>query len=479
METAILADGSTIEYIPDMIGEGVMKQVYFTADKSSVICFYKDENAGVDVNRMQRLEKILGAFNPTIDQTGEYFKQLFCWPTAIVIKPKLGIVTPTYPGNYFFETGFLTGKEKESTWFVRPKPRSMLPPEEQGNWINYLKICILLARSVRRLHQAGLAHSDLSNKNVLIDPISGQCIVIDIDSLVVPGLFPPDVLGTRGYIAPEVLATIHLPLKDPKRQHPSATTDQHALAVLIYQYLLGRHPLEGPKTYPAASAEEQERLEMGSKALFIENPSDTSNKPSDLKIPFTALGSHLSNLFQRAFINGLHSVNERPTARDWESALCKTWDLLYPCHNSYCPSHWLILHDISNVQCPFCGSKPKGTIPILRLRSERRSGQWTLDTQLVIYHNIYLFKWHAFSNVFPGETADRTPQAYCVFHEGKWLLINLNLTSLTSPGGNLVAPSPKPGQPGQAIELKDGISFRLSQDPNGRMAEVQMLKLSN
>ncbi|MFM6157010.1 MAG: hypothetical protein ACKPE3_29115, partial [Sphaerospermopsis kisseleviana] len=95
METAILADGSTIEYLPDMIGEGVMKQVYFTADKSSVICFYKDENAGTDVNRMQRLEKILGAFNPTTDKTGEYFKQLFCWPTAIVVKPKLGIVTPT------------------------------------------------------------------------------------------------------------------------------------------------------------------------------------------------------------------------------------------------------------------------------------------------------------------------------------------------------------------------------------------------
>ncbi|NES99789.1 MAG: serine/threonine protein kinase [Sphaerospermopsis sp. SIO1G1] len=477
METAILADGSTIEYIPDMIGEGAMKQVYFTADKSSVICFYKDENAGDDSNRIQRLEKILGSFNPTTDSSGEYFKQLFCWPTGIVVKPQLGIITPTYPENYFFEHGFLAGKEKESTWFVRTKLRSMLPPEEQGTWINYLRICIRLARAVRRLHQAGLAHSDLSNKNVLIDPISGQCIIIDIDSLVVPGLFPPDVLGTRGYIAPEVLATIHLPLQDPKRQHPSATTDQHALAVLIYQYLFVRHPLEGPKTYPANSAEEQERLEMGSGALFIENPHDASNQPSYITIPFTAFGSHLSNLFKRSFINGLHSVKERPTARDWESALTKTWDLLYPCHNLHCPSHWFILHDISNVQCPFCGSKPKGTIPILSLRSERRSGQWTLDGQVVIYPNLYLFKWHAFSNVFPGETADRTPQAYCVFHGGKWLLINLNLTSLTSPGGSIVAPSPQAGQPGQAIELKNGISFRFSQGNNGRMAQVQMLKL--
>jgi hypothetical protein len=31
---------------------------------------------------------------------------------------------------------------------------------------------------------------------------------------------------------------------------------------------------------------------------------------------------------------------------------------------------------------------------------------------------------------------DKTPQAYCVFHQGKWLLINQALTSLTDPNGN-------------------------------------------
>ena len=476
--TATLADGSTVDYLPQVIGEGGMKQVYFTTDKSSVICFYKDANASFDANRRERLKKILKDYNPTIGKTGDYFKQLFCWPTGIVVKPQLGIITPTYPGNFFFATGSFAGKEKESTWFVRPKLRPMLPESERGRWINYFQICIRLARAIGWMHKAGLAHSDLSNKNVLIDPTSGQCVVIDIDSLVVPGLYPPDVLGTRGYIAPEVLATIHLPLDNPHRQNPSAATDQHALAVLIYQYLLGRHPLEGPKIHPAKSAEEQECLEMGSMALFVEHPIDFSNRPLDLKIPYTTLGPDLSNLFQRAFVKSLHSPNDRPIAQEWERALVKTWDLLIPCHNNYCPSHWFILHDTNNVQCPFCGAKPKGTIPILRLRSERRPGQWTLDKQLVVYNNLFLYKWHAFDNVFPGEEADKTPQAYFVFFQGKWLLINQNLTSLTSPGGNKVAPSSQPGQPGQAIELKDGVTFKLSQDPHGRMVEVQMINLS-
>lgn len=469
MNKAILADGSTIEYLPDVIGEGGMKLVYFSRDLSSVVCFYKDQNAALDRFRQARLKAILGRYNPTTSQNGNYFKNLFCWPTAIIVKPQLGFVAPTYPKNYFFSKGNFIGKEKESTWFVKPKLRGLLPPEESGSWINYFKICIRLARTVRRLHQAGLAHSDLSNKNVLIDPSSGECVVIDIDSFVVPGLFPPDVLGTRGYIAPEVLSTIHLPLDNPQRKHPSAVTDQHALAVLLYQYLLNRHPLEGPKTHKANSAEEQERLEMGSKALFIEHPTDTSNHLKDLKIPYTRLGPYLSSLFEKAFVKGLHHPNERPGAIEWERGLIKTWDLLFPCHNNYCPSQWFILHDVSRIECPFCGARPKGKIPIFTFRKETRSGQWTLDGQLVIYPNISLFKWHAFDNVFPGEEADRTPQAYCVFHEGQWLLINQNLTSLTSPKGSLVPPT-------RAILLEDGVQFRLSQEPHGRLVQVQMIK---
>jgi len=93
-----------------------------------------------------------------------------------------------------------------------------------------------------------------------------------------------------------------------------------------------------------------------------------------------------------------------------------------------------------------------------------------LDGQLVVYHYISLFKWHVFDNVFPGEAADRTPQAYCVFHQGQWLLINQNMTSLTSPGGNRVPT-------GHAVILKDGVQIRLSQEPHGRIADVQVIKV--
>lgn len=467
---ATLMDGCTVDFIPDMRGEGGMKQVYFTADKAAVICFYKDEAIGKEPQRIKRLEAILGKFNPTTNpQDGDYWKTLFCWPTGIVVQPRLGVMAPAYPENYLFTTGPWTGKEKQGTWFSRPKLRRMLPQEERGTWIDYLKCCILMARAVRRLHQAGLAHADLSCKNVLVDPSTGQSIVIDIDSLVVPEIFPPDVEGTRGYIAPEVLATIHLPFQDPNRQYPSIRTDQHALAVLFYEYLLLRHPLQGPKTYPAPSGDEQERLEMGSQALFIEHPTDRSNRPHDLQVPYTALGPHLSDLFHRAFVQGLHVPNARPAAIEWERGLMKTWDMLFPCPNPACSHTWFVLSDLARVECPFCGAKPRGPVPLLKLHTRRPPGPWRQDGHVVVYHNLSLFKWHAFDHVFPGPRADRTPQAYCVFHQGQWLLINQNLTFLTSPSGNKVPA-------GHAVALEDGACILLSQEPHGRMAQVQIIQ---
>ncbi len=74
-------------------------------------------------------------------------------------------------------------------------------------------------------------------------------------------LAPPTVLGTPGYIAPEVVAGKKL---------PSIETDQHALAVLLYETLLQRHPLHGPKIHTTRSAEEDDLLMMGARALYMQ-----------------------------------------------------------------------------------------------------------------------------------------------------------------------------------------------------------------
>jgi len=483
LEKATLKNGATIEFVPEMIGDGAMKEVYFTPDRKSVVCFYKDTTTGSDPLRAQRLENILGKYNPTIlrsqggaaanEQDAEYFRDLFCWPSAIVTHPRFGLVTPTYPENFFFASGpdFIKGKDKNGMRFIGKKNRALLEkfaPSELGTWLNYFSFCVQMARAVARLHNAGLAHSDLSPNNVLVDPTQGRAIVIDIDSLVVPQLFPPDVAGTKGYIAPEVLSSLCLPLNDPKRKHPNARTDEHALAVLIYQYLLRRHPLEGKRIPPGNTAEEQDLLAFGSQAIFSENPRDASNRPEEAKyIPCSSLGPGISELFNRAFVDGLKDCNKRPTANEWVKALVKTWDQLYPCHNSRCTAKWYVLHNLKSPNCTFCGSKPALPVPVLKLRSEGLAGQWLPDGQVCVYHNLQIFRWHAYARQFPGPAADKTPMAYCIWHQGQWLLVNQNLPSLTSPNGSRVPI-------GQAIALKHGLTFRFGSDQNGRLAEVEI-----
>jgi hypothetical protein len=368
--TATLADGRTITILPAVIGEGSMKEAYFTADRQSVVCFYKDHAAGADPLRRRRLEAILRERNITVPrsqggaartvQEADEARAWYCWPTGIVIVPRLGIVTPTYPSQFFFSSGpdFIRGKEKNGMRFIGQKNRALLArfaPAELGDWRGHLAMCLQMARAVARMHDAGLVHSDLSPNNVLVDPTRGACLVTDIEALVVEGLYPPDVLGTKGYIAPEVLTTMHLARSDPGRRFPSVSTDRYALAVLIYQYLLHRHPLDGRKVPTGNTGEEQEVNSLGAQALFCEHPTDASNRPETTPyVPCAALGPSLEQLFLRAFVDGLHSPDRRPTALEWVAALRATWDLLRPCHNTANWHRWFVGQGPPDMPCPFC-----------------------------------------------------------------------------------------------------------------------------
>jgi hypothetical protein len=379
------------------------------------------------------------------------------------------MVCPTCRPNFLFSEGPFKGKQKDADLFVLEKPRRMLTDKDRGTWINYFQICILLARAVRRLHQAGLAHADLSPHNILIDPPGGGCMIfIDIDALVVPGICNPQVMGTPGYLAPELFQSLTLPINDPRRKNPTSITDAHALAVLIYQLLLLRHPLHGPKVHGAPTADEEDRLAMGEKALFIEDPNDTSNQPKDLKIPYEILGPLLSPLVRRAFVGGLHNPALRPTAMEWERALCWCWDLKADCANHRCTAKGFIFNR-ANPICSFCGERLSGTIPILKLRAQ---GQGCGTREVVVQHNLQLFEWHALDNKSPDEGANRKRLAYCAFHEGQWLLVNEGLTTLTSPAGNRVPI-------GQALALTHGAVFRFSTDPHGYQAEVDLVNCSS
>lgn len=484
--TLTASDGSIVEFMDEVIGSGAMKDVYFSPNKKYVVGFFRTKQ---DANSKDRLQNIVGTYRNRIFEQdgGDYWKNLFCWPEKLVDwNGKLGIVCPTYQAHFFFGSGMFKGKEKEGKWFASAKLRNkFLQPDQKGTWLTHLHMCIKIARAVRRLHAAGLAHSDLSYKNVLVDPITGSASIIDCDGLVVPGKYPPDVVGTPDFIAPEVMETRSLKLGDPQKKLPSIYTDRHALAVLIYMYLLNRHPLRGGKVHDLDPAKDEE-LTMGAKALFIEHPTDKSNRPkvnqlapSELpqgdvtKRPYTLCGPYLKKLFDRAFIEGLHDPMKRPSAAEWEDALVKTTDLVQPCQNSNCENHWYVFDNTTKPKCPFCGQEYKGQLPVLNFYYAPSHGKYISENyRLMVYDKQTLYKWHS-NNLVPANekttAEDKKPVGDFHFHNEQWILINRKLPEMYDATDKKNIPI------GGFVPLTDGRQIILDKSQGGRLIVVQLV----
>jgi serine/threonine protein kinase len=74
------------------------------------------------------------------------------------------------------------------------------------------------------LHSAGLAHSDLSYANVLIDPATGSANIIDIDGLVVPGKFASNCNWNSRFYCTRSFIIKTFRYKRPKKKIPERTT---------------------------------------------------------------------------------------------------------------------------------------------------------------------------------------------------------------------------------------------------------------
>ena len=492
IKTATAPDGSKVKFVYSSEPKsGAMKDVYFSPQKDYVVALFRDTQS---YKQRDRLERIVDKYRKDIfeQEGGAFWEQLFCWPQKIVeFEGKLGIVVPTYGKDFFFQKDQRRiGCEKEGKWFASAKLLKSVAEEERGNFLNYMKISLKLSQAVRRMHASGLAHSDLSYKNVLIDPSSGKACVIDCDGLVVPGKYPPDVIGTPDFIAPEVLTTQSLP--EGQRKLPSQHTDKHALAVLIYMYLLHRHPLRGGRFF-GPDVDNEEMLLMGSQPLFIEHPSDKQNRnmkreygKDDYKkyLPWIDLdnfsaekicGPYLWRLFQKAFIDGLKNPMARPIANEWESALVKTSDIILHCSNKNCSQQFFVFDNSRHPKCPFCGTRYKDTLPVLDFYSPQGNGTYKQDSsRLLIWNGQSLFKWHVFKGVFPNEklkAEDQRRVGYFQIYNGEWIFMNENASDMYE-----IMPdnSQKQVLPRHYIKLQEGTKLLLSSSEAGKVAVVQM-----
>lgn len=202
-----------------------------------------------------------------------------------------------------------------------PLTRLLVPSSEVafGTWYNEftgglrrrLILGAMLARGFAALQSNGLSYCDLSDTNMLVakDPAIQSVCLIDTDTLSVAGAAEALVLGTPGYIAPELIRRTHV---------PDAISDNFSLAVILFRMLRIGHPFLGDSVQDAPP--ESEAKALGGEYPYVDHPDDDSNQSTTVLPTEHVCTARLTGLFLKAFVDGAKDRVHRPTPQQWEEA---------------------------------------------------------------------------------------------------------------------------------------------------------------
>ena len=199
-------------------------------------------------------------WSPTDRRRGPASRR-FVWPQDLVTAAgtqQFGYLMPLIDTDRFAELG--------QVW-ARRKPTPGLDV--------LCEISFQASNSYRALHLSGHCYRDISQGNLVFDPITGDVLICDNDNVGINRQSECQVWGTMQYMAPELVRG--------EADHPSTETDLHSLAVLLFQLWVWHHPLHGTMEYNVRCWDDPARKTIyGITPVFIFDPTDNRNRlPND------------------------------------------------------------------------------------------------------------------------------------------------------------------------------------------------------
>lgn len=194
---------------------------------------------------------------------------------------------------------------------------------------NLLKASFRLADAFHQLHLRGLCYKDISQGNLFLDPGSGRILVCDNDNVDINGRNLGNVIGTPGFMAPEILL---------RQQRPGTNSDLYSLAVLIFLLLTRSDPLRGRLEMAISCLNLPARRYLyGEKAVFIFDPDDAGNRPDSREHAlaqrcWAIYPDGLKALFEQTFCRGRRQPALRALTGQWKQELALCLD-----HHQDCP----------------------------------------------------------------------------------------------------------------------------------------------
>lgn len=220
----------------------------------------------------------------------------------------------------------------------------MLPMSVFTDYRKRVIVAHNLCDVVDKVHAMGQCIGDMRPSNFGINRKTGFVCAFDADSFHIvtdSGSCYPCTVGLPEYYAPEMLDFLKqgasLAELDPARTF-TRETDLFALAVLLFQLLMDKHPFTSAWSDSAEPLPARENIRQRHSPYF--NPSRGMRVPVDAP-PLSSLSPELIALFRQALLTG-----KRPTARQWQEALRLFLKSLVVCPRGH--SHW------KKAACPWC-----------------------------------------------------------------------------------------------------------------------------
>ncbi len=474
--TVTYADNTTEEFI-EVIGQGAQGIILASQDGRSAVKLYPPSATHDEAQRHAGIIlRLINDVNPTKDDP--YWQDYFTWPEKLVVSPLIG---------YRMR---LAANMKTMAHYIFPKSFSSMPPKEQGWFLGRIAVAIKIAHAFQRMSALGICYPDFTFNDVMLDAYEGRMTLIDCDSITVPGAVPPEVMGNPRFQAPELWGQ----LKSQQQIIPTITSSRHSLAALLYYLLVGYHPLMGDKIHFPDDPEKDDLATFGPGALYIEHPTDHSNRNSYQRFFASMLGEELEELFREAFVAGLHHPNARPQPQRWLPALVHAFDRIVPCETPapQCWWHSFVALPQNNFTCPCCNQRLREprTLPFMYILPHARTRDpedydETIDDNkhhIVGWPGRSLYEWHTIIgkpawHTDPQHQVSRTPQATFMYRSssGEWLLRNEGLSEMAVRTG-LVSWTPVAS--GTAIPLTNGTFIRFGPAPTHYRAKVVLHHLA-
>lgn len=301
--TSLKSAGGTIT-INHLLGEGGQGAVYAVSAGSETYALKWYHPQCCTPHQRQAIASLVAKRPPS---------SAFLWPRLLVEDEQggFGYAMDLRPTGYQDFTALMAGR-------ISPSFRALA------------KSMRLIAEGFKNLHALGLCYCDISWGNLFIRELDGDILICDNDNVTTNGNPNVQVSGTPMFMAPEIVCG---------RAGPSADTDRHSLAILLFTMWCMHHPYHGrlEAQIRCWDLPAQRRI-YGDEALFIFDPNDNRNAPNPADpshlnplIYWSLLPTFLKDLFIRAFGPGRSDIHARIRESEWRDAAGRLVDSIFPC----------------------------------------------------------------------------------------------------------------------------------------------------